>query len=273
MILEDVRYYQPETIREAVDAYREAAAEGLSVHYMGGGTEITTHARDGKLAPGALIDIKRIPEANGISRGSGVIRFGAAVTLTRIADSGDVPLLSATARRIADRTTRNSITLGGNIAGMLPYREAVLAFLIYGGTFEVTGPEGTRTAAARELFDRRVRLEDGEFIVALSIPESASTAPWYYTRRERDGRVDYPLVTFAAGLVRDAVAFAVAGAFLAPIAFSVPAAGVTRDVVVNELKALGLKYRTDMRGSAEYRRALTERACRDALDALGKGAQ
>lgn len=273
------------------------------IRYYSGGTEIVTLARDGKLTPTALIDTKLIEQTRGISIGNRRLRIGAGTSLTDAVESNALPLLSKAAGRIADRTVRNSITIGGNIMGMLPYREAVLPFLVFDGDVEIAGPDGMRTVPIAEVFKYRMKLADGEFVVAFGVDESAVRAPIFYRRREKDPRVDYPLVTLAAAVVDGQIRFAVSGAFNGPIRSDEAekvvneAVGGTRSessssrsasgdggsgrpggpstenlAAVSEqaADAFGTKFRSDFRGSPEYRRALLALSIQEMITELAK---
>lgn len=68
--------------------------------YLSGGTEIITMARDGKLHPGALIDLKRIPETLGVTQKGKEFRYGSSVPLSTVADEPErsrFPLLARAA--------------------------------------------------------------------------------------------------------------------------------------------------------------------------------
>lgn len=214
MIPADITYLRPETAEEAVDAWTRHAG----ARYLAGGTEIATSARrTAAYELRACIDVKRIPEANAHEIASGFLRLGAAVTLSNIAERDLFPLLSATCRGIADRTVRNRLTLGGNLAGMLPYREAALPLLIAdAGVLSIApGPNGggavRRERQLREIFAKRLVLVPGELVLSFSIPLAATQWPWQHRRKTRTGPVDYPLATTC--LVRDGknLRFAVAG--------------------------------------------------------------
>ena len=264
MIYHDLKYYQPETMEEAIRAWNEAQTEGLKPRYLSGGTEVVTLARDGKQTPGALIDLKRIPETHGISAVDGSVRYGSSIPLTTLSDEPErsrFPLLAHAAGAVADRTIRNSITLGGNIAGMLPYREAVLPFILFEAIFEFVTSDGSdgvsvNRVAAAEAFKSRLLVPEGGFLSAVLIPAAALDAPWAYRRRTRDARVDYPLVTVCGGRVGDTVRLAVSGAFNGPVTGTVADGRTLEDRLVATLESFTMKYRNDMRGSAEYRRSL-----------------
>ena len=62
MIPINFTYSRPENLTEALEAFTKAEKEGLKPLYLAGGTEITTFCRNGTITPGALVDIKRIPD-------------------------------------------------------------------------------------------------------------------------------------------------------------------------------------------------------------------
>jgi len=255
MIPYDVVYFGPESLAEALEAFRQAEAEGLDPAYLGGGTEIVTMVRDGRLRPGALVDLKGARECRGIAEQGGSLRFGACLTLNELVEQARFPLLAAAASGIADHTVRNSITLGGNVAGRLPYREAALPFLLCDGTAEIAGGGGTREVPLGRLFERRLRLGRGEALVALRVPAAAAALPHAHMRRTRESRVDYPLLT--ACCVRDGGRLRIAVTGLCDFPVRLPDADAGSQVDAGALlAAAGLTARADMRGSAEYRMAL-----------------
>lgn len=186
---------------EAVEAW----GQHPEARYLAGGTEIHTNAR--RLAAyrvGALVDIKGLAELERLDLSGDVLYLGAAVNLSRLCDSALWPLLSAAARGVADRTVRNRLTLGGNIAGQLPYREAVLPLLAADAILHSIVPAGQaggcerRQRALRDCFDKRLRLEPGELITGFSVARQALGGRWYRGRRTRTAPVDYPLITLCA---------------------------------------------------------------------------
>ena len=229
-------------------------------------------ARDGKIRAGALVDLKGISEASGATEREGEIRFGANLRLTEVVESAPWSLLSLAAGGIADRTVRNSVTLGGNICGHLPYREAVLPFLLTDTVAEVAGPDGIREAPLRELFDKRIRLGEGEFLLALRVPSEVTEFPAAYRRRTKDSRMDYPLVTLAALKSPEGVRLSVAGAFSAPRRISEVEGALGEGATPQEAVAkIGVSCKSDFRGSGEYRRALLELSVAEVVEELHGG--
>jgi len=298
MISQDISYIRPETVEEAMQAWAEhtgrpagkaqtdkAQAEeipaGVSngVRYLGGGTELITGTRKSGLSGKpfrVLIDLKHVSETRRMESSGGRIFLGSTLSLNEIGDSGFFPLLTATIRNIADRTTRNRLSLGGNIAGNLPYREAVLPLLLADATIHTIKSvladdlnlSLRQEYPLREIFNKRLPLLAGELILGFSLPAAATTLPWRHYRATRTGPVDYPLVT--ACFMTDAVGEGdgdsdddsvkdtarkadIAAAFSG--LFPYPAWYDSLDTANAALATPGL-VRSDQRASAEYRLAL-----------------
>jgi len=258
-------YLRPVTAEEAVAAWSQAAAASgreKEIRYLGGGTELTTAARRGALTVSVLIDVARITELRQCTATADGLFLGAALSLNEAGDSGLFPLLTATIRRIADRTTRNRLSLGGNLAGALPYREASLPLLLADATVVTLVPGDPRPVrherSLRQIFDKRHHLDPGELIVGFAVPKAAVAAPWKHERATRTGPVDYPLVT-ACFLAR--AGMAVTGLHPYPVWYPNLAAARAALAVPGAIRA-------DQRGSAEYRAALVEAMMRRAEEEL-----
>ena len=273
MISGDIVYLRPETAAEAVAAW--SRHEGA--RYLAGGTEITTSARrTAAYDLRACIDIKRIPELQVHEIRGDRLLLGAALTLAEITDRDLFPLLSATCRGIADRTVRNRLTLGGNLAGMLPYREAALPLLVADATVHslAPGPGGSepvrRERRLRELFDRRLVLAPGELVLAFSVPAAATRWPWHHRRKTRTGPVDYPLATTCLARDGRTLRLAIAGAHPYPFRSDAIDAALSRDgaaAIPDVVRAFG-PLKGDSRASAEYRVHLLQNMIRTSLEKL-----
>lgn len=320
MIPFDLRYLRVDSAEDAVAAWGSAVGRGETAHYLGGGTEIITLARESKLTTDVVIELAGIPEATSVEtvseHGGDLPAFGSALRLNTIVDGDYHGLLQACLAGIADRTTRNSITLGGNICGMLPYREAVLPFLLAEGQVETVSTKGRVLHPVTKLFDKRLNLAAGEMALrfllppewaapgtgtqradpdALYGPRTIAGTNWFYQRRVRDPRVDYPLVTLAMARVGGELRVALSGAWGYPAravaleaaiegaggaeAFVGEANGGAEDRMTQSqttntglarsigdaLDTEGRSFRADHRGSAAYRRELAVLAIGDGL--------
>lgn len=273
MIAAEITYLRPATAEEAVDAWNRH--EGA--RYLAGGTEITASARrTAAYDLSAIIDLKRIPEVLRLETANGILHLGAALTLSDIAERGGFPLLSATLRGIADHTVRNRLTLGGNLAGMLPYREAALPMLLADAAVLTIAPGKNNAPAARkehklrEIFDKRLILAPGELVLSFSIPVATTQLPWSHHRKTRTGPVDYPLVTTAMVREKNMLRLVLAGAHPYPVRSDAVDVILSKEGLAGiprVLSAFGL-LRADSRASADYRIALLKNMLHASLEEL-----
>lgn len=211
MIPFDFVYCRPDTLEEAYEAFRQLRAEGKRPVYYAGGSEIITTSRAGSIEPGAVIDIKRIPDCRVLSIEDTELRIGSACTLNQIKESGHFPLLTLTCGRIADHTNQCRITLGGNLCGTIIYRETSLPLLLSDASVTLLGDHGLRTVPFRSVFLGRMRLAPGECVVQTCIPRWALQAPHFHVKRTANEKIDYPLVTMSAMLQGQALRAAFSG--------------------------------------------------------------
>ncbi|EEM17468.1 Xanthine dehydrogenase FAD-binding subunit [Bacillus pseudomycoides DSM 12442] len=146
----------------------------------------------------AVIDLKDIPECNICVWNDQNLILGATLTLTQVQEKKVFPLLGETAGRAADHTARNKITLGGNIAGKIIYREAVLPFLLADSTFVIAGKEGIKYIKAQQAFIEKLQLQKGEFLIQIITDQKYIESPYYSVKKRQLEKIDYPLVTVAA---------------------------------------------------------------------------
>jgi CO/xanthine dehydrogenase FAD-binding subunit len=265
MIPHDLVYLRPQSTEEALEAFDRTRSEGLEPMYYAGGSEILSLSRRGRMRPGALIDIKQIPRCRGSAAEGDHLYFGAALSLNELVEGESFPLLAAACRRVADHSVRNRLTLGGNICGRLPYREAVLPLLVAEAEAEIASAAGSRWQSLNTLFSRRLRLEPGELLVRLRIPRQAASHPFAYGRRQQGTRVDYPLVTCCLMNAGGTIRLAVTGACGYPIrdgqAESLLSDGSRSwsERVEAAVAGYTARIRDDFRASAEYRAFLLSR--------------
>lgn len=180
-------YYRAERIEEVQQLLNDQA--GALVY--SGGSEIVTLRRSGKIAPQAVIDLQGIEVYGQLEHHGDRWWIGGGVTLNRLAASG-ILLLDQVSGKIADHTVRNTITLAGNVCGRLPYRETAAALLMLDAEVELVGPDGPKTRPMREVFQRRMMLEAGQWVLGFRIPKIEGVARTI--RETRHDSVDYPIV-------------------------------------------------------------------------------
>lgn len=198
MISFDFIYLRPNTLQESVNSYSQLQAEGKKPVYYAGGSEIISMCRVGAIHPGAVIDIKNIPECMQLAADDKKLHIGSVCTLNQISESKLFPLLRISCGRIADHTNQCRITLGGNLCGTIIYRETSLPLLLSDAEITLYGLEGERTVSFQSVFNGRMFLKPGEMIVQVHVPNWALNARYFHIKKTANEKIDYPLVSVAA---------------------------------------------------------------------------
>lgn len=198
MIPFDFDYHKPASVQTAVELFLRLQQKGKRPVYYAGGTEIITWARRNDIRTGAVIDLKSVPECNVMETREDQLAIGSCVALSAVSAANPFPMLSETARGIADQTARNKITVGGNLCGKIRYREAVLPFLLSDSRVMIAGTQGIGEKSIHEVFVQRMRLESGQFLVQIRTERSYASLPFVHVKRREIGNVGYPVVTVAA---------------------------------------------------------------------------
>jgi len=276
MISYNFDYFQPNTIQEAMDLFQTLQEQQKDPVYFSGGTEMITLGRVNKMTAGAVIDIKHIPECQTFEEENGQLTLGSALTLTKIRNMKKYPLLEDVISEIADHTSRNKITLGGNICANIIYREAVLPFLLTDSHVVIATQEGLKEKPINELFNQKLQLNSGELLVQIKINLEDLTLPYFTMKKRRQWGVGYPLITIAAiekeGQIRTA--------FSGLCAFPFRSNKMEEQLNNNNLKE---KERTekaiqhipgdvlnDVHGSDGYRKFMLKNILEDTIHAIGK---
>ena len=275
MIPFDFEYYRPASVADAVALYLKLDGEGKNPLYYAGGTELITLGRINRIHTQAVIDLKGVPECRTMAVRNGRIMLGSALTLSEIFDARIFPLLGETGAGVADRTSRNKITVGGNILSRFIYREAVLPLLLADSEIVVAGPAGMRRLPIRQAFDRTLQLGRAELLVQLVTDSRYAGLPYITLKKRQASAIDYPLVTMAALKDEAGIRLAISG--LCAFPFRSPA--IERILNRRELPLaermdqaaaqLPAPIVSDIRGSAAYRRLVFGNLLREAFSALG----
>lgn len=209
MIPFDFEYYRPDTVQEALTVFRQLDAENKNPMYYGGGSEIISMARLGNITAGAVIDLKAIPECNALEFAGDRLLLGSALTLSSISESRQFPLLGQTAGRIADHTMQCKITLGGNLASTIIYRETVLPLFLTNAAITIASGDSLKELKIDQVFHHGLNLSRGDFLVRAAVEKCWLSVPYIHVKKTKNEKVDYPLLTVAAlkadGKIRCAV--------------------------------------------------------------------
>lgn len=198
MIPFDFIYCRPHTLQEAHTSFCQLKKQGKHPVYYAGGSEIITMSRAGSIQPGAVIDIKRIPECMQLSTDQEGLHAGSACTLNQVKEADFFPLLTLACGRIADHTNQCRITLGGNLCGTIMYRESSLPLLVSDASLTYFGGQGLCTVPFQSVFQGRIQLDPDAFVVQLHVPAWALQARHAHIKRTANEKIDYPLVSMSA---------------------------------------------------------------------------
>lgn len=264
MISYDFEYYRPKTYGEAIDLFKSKSDEGKNPVYYSGGTETVTYARNNTVKTGAVIDLKSIEETNVFSEDGDKIIYGSSLSLNHIIEKTSFKLMAHVLATIADHTVRNRISLGGNICGRLFYREAIIPLMASNATLVIAGSEGIRKENIMGGFDKRIALSPGEILLQIEIDKENINYPYMNIRKERSGKIDYPLFHIAALKVDDNIHYAFSG--VCPFPFrSIEMENVLNDSSIDPeervVQAIGLlpsNIIEDIHGSRDFRSYLLE---------------
>jgi carbon-monoxide dehydrogenase medium subunit len=179
-------YVAPESLDAALAALRDG---GEDAKLLAGGHSLLPLMKLRLAAPTLLVDLRRVPGLAGISRSNGSVVIGAMTTHHQVA-TGGLGISSTAAATIADQQVRNRGTIGGTLAHGDPASDMPAILLALEGTVTVTGPQGSRTIAAADLFQDYLTTAVGEdeIITEVTIPALEGYGHGYqkFNRRQED---------------------------------------------------------------------------------------
>jgi carbon-monoxide dehydrogenase medium subunit len=262
-------YAAPRTVDEAV---QELGRANGAARVLSGGTDLLVQLQSGRVKPGMIVDVKRIPGLIGIWAEDGGFVIGAATPCALIGEHPDLktvwPGVVEAACLIGSTQVQGRASLAGNLCNASPAADSVPALIAARATCTIAGPTGTREVPVQAITTGpgQTSLARGELIVAFRLPAQPVRAADAYLRFIPRTEMDIAVVGAAVNLVLDARglctdARVVLGA-VAPTAILVPEAGaalVGRQLDENTLRELDAAARracrpiNDKRGTVEFR--------------------
>lgn len=267
-------YARPDSLARAVDLLTASP----DARVLAGGTDLTVGLRDGRVRPGLVVDIKRIPElAPAVVVDDQQVRVTAATPMTDLLARPEVrrrlPALAAAADVVGSIQIRHRATLAGNICNASPAADTVPVLAMYGASVTVHGPKGDREVLVADFVqgNRRIDLQPGELVTAVTVPLPGGPSGAAFERMTRRRGVD--LATINVGCLVEADATTVVLGAVAPVPIVVrdasgdlgPSAGDDATVAALEAVVARATPISDVRASADYRRAMVRVLVRRAL--------
>jgi carbon-monoxide dehydrogenase medium subunit len=146
-------YAAPESLSEAI----ELLAGDPEAKVLAGGQSLVPLLNFRLATPSQLVDLRRVPGLDRITREDGRVRLGAMVRQRQAEESavvaGASPLLAEALGHVAHPQIRSRGTVGGSIAHADPAAELPAVLVALAGRVRAVGPSGTRWIDAADLFD------------------------------------------------------------------------------------------------------------------------
>ena len=279
-------FVSAESVDEALSELQRGARP------VAGGTDLVVGARQGKAAlPERIVAIHRIDELRGVSMSNGQFRLGALSTHAEIAaDSAVRERLTALADAcsiVGSHATRTHGTVGGNLMNASPAMEVGGPLQVFDAEALLRSPTGERTipvaslatgpgttaAAADELLTE----------VLVAVPPDGTGSCYARLEYRRQMEIAIVGVTAAVTLVDGRITRGrIAITALAPTILLVPGAerallgsdgGGAAAAAAAAAAAQAARPISDVRGSADYRRAMAKVVARRVIDAAVRRAK
>ncbi len=275
------------TVDEAVAALAGGARP------VAGGTDLVVGARSGKSTlPANIVAIHRIAELGGVETTDSGLHLGPLASHAEVAASDDVrtryTALADASAIVGSHATRAQGTLGGNLMNASPAMETGGPLVCFGATATLRSPTGTRSVAVEDLWEGpgKTTAAADELLVGIEIPAPAAGTGSAYLRLEYRRQMEIAVVgasavvTVVDGVVSDArIAMTALSATIrrVPEAEAALVGSDGGDAAIESAAAAVATAATpisDVRGSADYRRAMAGVIARRAIEsALSRARQ
>jgi CO/xanthine dehydrogenase FAD-binding subunit len=202
-------YKVPKSLDEAAEILRAG-----NVTLFAGGTDVMPQTRAGKVKfQPVLMNLRRVPELQGIAEAGGMVRLGALVTITEMLESPLVRerlnLLWQSCDHFASDQIRNAATIGGNVCNASPAGDTLVPLLALNAHAVLAAkPNGAlqvRRVPLTEFFlgPGRTCRAPAELLAAVEVPlPPAGFAGEFYKHGTRPG-LDIAAIAIALGARRD----------------------------------------------------------------------
>ncbi len=191
----DFDYYKPKTVNEALELLNRLKNDHAIV--LAGATCLSRNFRARKFEVKHVIDLKGIPELNGIKYAEGEgLRIGPLTTFHEILKSEVIrkkySALWDAAKQYGDFELKFRATIGGNIAKSSPQNDSSPPLLVHKATLTLASVEGVREVPINEFFTGVTEnvLASNEIIKSINIPEppEGSRSGYIKFRRSAEDR-------------------------------------------------------------------------------------
>jgi carbon-monoxide dehydrogenase medium subunit len=275
--------FQPATLQEASQLLRKNGPGG---RFLAGGTDLVIAMKEKGLLPNYIVDLKRLPGLSGIHENSdGSISLGALTTLHEIETSALIqkryPFLAQSAAEVGSIQIRNRATIGGNMANASPSADTSPALMALGATATIASANGERNLAVEEFFKGpgQNAMNPDEILTKVTIRKTGTNLVGEYIKFSPREMMDLAYVGVAVvynlaasdkkctgvRIVLGAVAPTPIRAKRAEAALEGQVLSEALAEKVGQIAAEEAKPISDVRSSADYRRAMVGTMTKRAL--------
>jgi carbon-monoxide dehydrogenase medium subunit len=274
---------EPETLEEALALLRD---RGEDAKVIAGGTALIIMMKQRLVMPATLISLRKLRGLARLESSDGELRLGALLTHRAVETSPAVrqrlPALADTYHQVASVRIRNVATVGGGLAHADPNQDPPAMLLALDARVQLASAGGRREVALDDFFTdyyETVRQPD-ELVVDVVVPVPAPHTGSVYLKFLPRTADDYPTVGVAAGVRVDAAAGVCADCRIAMVGVGpTPRRAKEAEALLRGQRLTPELAReagaaaqraadpiSDVRGSAEYKRAMAGVFVRRALE-------
>lgn len=275
LLLPKFDYEEPKSLREALLLFSELKGKA---RIIAGGTDLLVNMKKRSVTPECLVSLRKVDGLRRIDRKRSAVEIGSYVTVSELASSVVItelfPVLARSAASLGSPLIRNRATAGGNIVTARPAADLPPALMALGAKVELKGKGRKRTVDLDSFFTGPGTSVIGsdEVLTKISIGSLPPYTGGDYIKLGHRAALEIAIVAVASritldkpdGLILDARVVLSAVAPKAIHALSAEEV-LTGQRPSEELfaKAASLAAAdslpvTDIRGGAEYRRAMVE---------------
>jgi CO/xanthine dehydrogenase FAD-binding subunit len=277
-LIKPFRYFKPRSLQEALAVLEEDGARALA-----GGSDLLVEMRDGKSSPHIVVDLKALPGLDRfqVSKVDGIV-IGARVTLTELVESDALqsacPLLRDACQAVGTLQVRNRATLVGNLCTASPAADTAPALLVTEARIVIASRSGERVLPLQEfiLGPKRNALKRGEVVIQVEIPHMSPDRAVFLKKTRVQGH-DLATVNMAGRVDMESGVLQVAIGACSPVPVRLERTGALlmdanqREAFLSgfsDIAQASIQPITDLRGSAEYRRAIVAVFLKRMMDTL-----
>jgi carbon-monoxide dehydrogenase medium subunit len=281
LLVQEFDYYEPATVDGAVKLLAKLGDEAA---VLAGGTFLLVQMKMEQTAPGALVNVGRLPGLSGLERNERGLDVGGMTTIWALRNAeeiqGSYAALADACAAFGSTQIQLTGTLGGNVCNGSPASDTVPALAALGAELVLVGPNGERTVPIEDFLvgPGETAIAPGELLTVIRLPEREEGSGSAFVKVSRV-RADLAKASAAAWMVRDGDTVVDCRLTFGAVGPTVVRATEAEEMVVGERFSSDLALEAgkaasrqvspidDVRSSAEYRRQVVCALAHDALAA------